>query len=172
MLKKTDFLWLLAYPVYQIVGTIRHEGSHALAAVLEGARLQQFVFLPSLSSSGRWLWGYVEYQGRVNGWVTAAPYLVDLLTYAVFFGLCYAVLFRRRWVWLNLVIFGLISPLINSAYNYLGGLSGPNDVGQLLAILPNSPVHLYFIGTLSIYLVGLVRVFRSSATAKARCAAS
>jgi hypothetical protein len=34
VLKKTDLLWLLAYPIYQIIGTIRHEGSHALAGLL------------------------------------------------------------------------------------------------------------------------------------------
>jgi hypothetical protein len=39
MLQKRDMLWILAYPIYQIIGTIRHEGSHALVALLEGARV-------------------------------------------------------------------------------------------------------------------------------------
>jgi len=30
MLQKRDLLWILAYPIYQIIGTIRHEGSHLL----------------------------------------------------------------------------------------------------------------------------------------------
>ena len=33
-LKREDLLWLLAYPLYQIIGTIRHEASHALLAWL------------------------------------------------------------------------------------------------------------------------------------------
>ena len=33
-----DWIWLFAYPAYQIIGTIRHEGSHALAVVMEGGR--------------------------------------------------------------------------------------------------------------------------------------
>jgi hypothetical protein len=37
MMKK-DFLWLLLFPVYQTIGMIRHEGSHALAAMADGLR--------------------------------------------------------------------------------------------------------------------------------------
>ena len=49
-MKKKDFLWLLLYPVYQTIGTFRHEGSHALAAMAEGAEVTQFVFWPSFDN--------------------------------------------------------------------------------------------------------------------------
>jgi hypothetical protein len=46
--QKSDMLWLLAYPLYQVIGTVRHEGSHALVALVEGAKIEQFVVLPSI----------------------------------------------------------------------------------------------------------------------------
>ncbi len=163
MLKKTDLLWLLAYPLYQIVGTLRHEGSHALAAVLHGAAITQFVFWPSLVS-GRLFWGYVNYTGDDTWYIAAAPYLIDLLTFAVCFVWLSRMRFVQRAVWLNVVIIGLISPLINSAFNYAGRFSPSNDVAELLTMLPAGLVHGYFSVTLLIYLTGLLIIFRTSAT--------
>jgi hypothetical protein len=171
MLKRTDLLWLLAYPIYQIIGTLRHEGSHALAGVLSGVQIQKFVFLPSITN-GQMYWGYVNFQGPVDWPVLAAPYLVDLLTFSFFFVICLRIKFARRWLWLNLVIIGLISPLINSAYNYLGGLSHNNDVGFLLRVLPSTGVHVYFVGTLLLYVIGLIRVFRHAAATSSGIAAA
>lgn len=162
MLRKTDLLWLLAYPLYQIIGTVRHEGSHALAAVLHGRTLLEFVFWPSLLN-GRFVWGYVSYTGS-NAWlITAAPYLIDLLTFAIFFVLLWRVRLARHSVWLNLVIIGLLSPLINSAYNYSRQASPGSDVAELLRVLPDGWVHGYFGAMLLLYLIGLVLIFRSSA---------
>lgn len=45
-LKKADLLWLLAYPLYQIIGTIRHEASRALMAWLEGSAFTNLCFGP------------------------------------------------------------------------------------------------------------------------------
>jgi hypothetical protein len=170
MLKKTDLLWLLAYPLYQIIGTLRHEGSHALAAVLNGATIRQFVVLPSIVN-GRLLWGYVDYTGDGTWLITAAPYLIDLLTFAVCFAWLMRVHFSRHAVWLNVVIVGLISPLINSAYNYNGRVSPGNDVAQLLRVLPADWIQAYFAITLLMYLVGLILIFRFSANARAGRAA-
>jgi hypothetical protein len=47
-MKRKDLLWILAYPAYQIIGTIRHEGSHALAAMAEGVEVKKFVFWPNV----------------------------------------------------------------------------------------------------------------------------
>jgi hypothetical protein len=47
MIRKIDFLWLLAAPVYLLATTLRHEGSYALAALLEGCEVIDFVILPS-----------------------------------------------------------------------------------------------------------------------------
>ncbi|HET7377247.1 MAG TPA: hypothetical protein VFK30_11095 [Anaerolineae bacterium] len=101
----------------------------------------------------------MSYQSDVCWPVIAAPYLIDLLTFAVFLIICQRVKVSRHWVWLNFIIIGLISPLINSAYNYLGGLSRHNDVHFLLSSLPSLWVHLYFITTLLLYLIGLTFIF-------------
>lgn len=161
-MKRIHLLWLLAYPLYQVIGTLRHEASHALAAVLQGAEIIEFAFLPTLREGFGLSWGYVRWRGA-TGWVTlAAPYLCDLLTFAVFFAFCMWALFRWRWLWLNLVILGMISPLINSGYNYAGGFWRANDVGRLLDALPPWGVHAFFILSLAAYLAGIVLVFRRS----------
>jgi hypothetical protein len=159
--KKTDLLWVLAYPVYQLIGTLRHEASHALAAVLEGARVTEFVFWPT-----RGYWGYVRWEGSVTAATIGAPYICDLLTFGVSFVLCMTVRFKRRWVWLNVVVVGMLSPLINSFYNYWGGFRGPNDVGNLLDMLHPLLVHGYFCLTIVFFLIGLVLVFNRSRTAR------
>ena len=163
VLRRRDFLWLLLWPLYQSLGTIRHEGSHALMALAQGARIQQFVFLPSIGQDGGLLWGYVSYEGSTTWLTSAAPYFVDLLTYLVFFAICYSVQSLPRWLWLNLVIVGMISPMVNSLYNYQAGFWRPSsDVAQLLAVLPGPTVHLYFVATIAAYAAGLVVVFRYS----------
>jgi hypothetical protein len=164
MLKRRDFWWLLGYPIYQVIGTIRHESAHALVAVLNGGEVIRFSFLPSVVK-GKFYWGYVITSGP-KGWLTLfAPYLLDLITFIFFFILCMAVLFKRRWIWLNLVIIGLVSPLANSLYNYLGGLRSMNDVGRLFTLTSRLVIDLYFIGTLLIYFSGLAIVFLFSRTA-------
>ncbi|MBW2248894.1 MAG: hypothetical protein JRF62_17295 [Deltaproteobacteria bacterium] len=177
MLQKRDLLWILAYPIYQIIGTIRHEGSHALVALLEGARVTEFVFWPSITKYG-FYWGYVRITGSTDWVFLAAPYLVDLLTFTVFFCVCMWLLIRRKWIWLmwllirrkwiwlNLVIIGLISPLANSLYNYLGSPEPNTDVGKLLDVLPGVVVHGYFWLTLSLYILGIFLVFKFSRTAR------
>jgi len=165
-LKKTDLLWVLAYPLYQLISTFRHEGAHALSAWLEGAKIQEFVFWPSVHETWGFRWGYVQWEGDTDWLTTAAPYIIDLLTFLLFFWLCMRARFERRWLWVNAIAIGLLSPFINSIYNYVGGLDSLNDVGNLLRELPPLPVHLYFILTLILYLVGMVVVFRSSPTAK------
>ncbi len=165
MLQKKDFLWILAYPIYQIIGTIRHEGSHALVALLEGARVTEFVFWPSITKYG-FYWGYVRITGSTDWVFLAAPYLVDLLTFAIFFCICMRLLIRRKWIWLNIVIIGLISPFANSLYNYWGSAGSSNDVGKLLEILPSNVVHGYFWLTLPVYVIGIFLVFRFSKTAR------
>jgi hypothetical protein len=155
-LQKRDLLWLFAYPIYQIIGTARHEGSHALFAILEGAKIEQFVILPSVVG-GHFLWGYVQWSGHTDWVPVAAPYLCDLLTYLVFFFICARIPFRSHWVWVNFIILGLVSPLINSTYQYIGSFTVPtSDVAQLLSELPKVAVHSYFVVTLGLYVLGLV----------------
>lgn len=150
----SDLLWLLGYPVYQVVGTLRHEGAHALAAVALGGRITEFAFLP-----GGGFFGYVRYTGAESPFITAAPYLIDLLTFLLAFTICIAYAFRRRWLWINLVILGVISPLVNSAYNYSRWRGCYNDVEKLLDVMPNGLVHGYFVATLGLYALGTIALF-------------
>lgn len=162
-LKYSDLLWALAYPLYQTFSTLRHEAAHALMAVAEGAQILRFVFWPTLPEGGGIYWGYVRWRGSTSWRCTAAPYVVDLLTYALCFWLCQRGIFKRRWVRLNVMIIGMLSPLINSFYNYQGGFYRPNDVGKLLQELPAAAVHLYFGVTLTLYIWGLIVVLRRAA---------
>jgi hypothetical protein len=160
MLKKADLLWLLALPLYLLIGTLRHEASHALVGWLEGATITEFVFWPT-THRGRLLWGYVSFSGSTSWLTTAAPYVVDLLTFGLFFWLCARYPFQRRWLWLNAVIIGIISPLVNSAYNYQNAFRGIGDIGRLLDVLPPTAVHAYMIGTIALYAIGLWLVFKA-----------
>jgi len=154
-MKRKDLLWLLAYPVYQIIGTIRHEGSHALAAMAQGADVTEFVFWPTFDL-GKFYWGYVSWEGSTTWFTTAAPYVCDLL---IFFAALLIILEakpKRRWLWFNILIIGMLSPFINSAFNYSCGLAwGRNDIGDLLWYLNPIAVHLYFAVTLLFYAWGL-----------------
>jgi hypothetical protein len=158
-LRRKDLLWILAYPLYQLMGSFRHEASHALAAVLQGATIREFVFWPTWSESGS-SWGYVSWSGATNWVAIAAPYLCDLGTFALFFLVGTRLRLRRHWVWVNLVAIGLISPLVNSAFNYFNGLRNRGDVGRLLLELPKPAVHTHFAVTLVIYGVGLFLTLR------------
>jgi hypothetical protein len=157
--KKKDFLWALAYPVYQTIGTIRHEGSHALAAMAEGAKVTKFVFWPNFDL-GTFGWGWVSWHGSTTWFTIAAPYFCDLLTFFVAILIILEAKPQRRWLWFNILIIGMLSPFINSAYNYFGGVAGrPNDVGDLLSSLDPTAVHLYFVLTLLFYAWGVYHCY-------------
>lgn len=164
-LRRGDLLWLLAYPIYQLIGSLRHEASHAIAALLLGGVVEEFVFWPTWSDSG-FRWGYVVWFGRGTLITTAAPYVYDIVTFVAFFFICTRVRFRRHWVWVNLVIMGLISPFLNSAYCYVRGFMGVGDVARLLQGLPDPLVHVYFAVTLVIYVYGLFLVLKAKTTAR------
>ena len=155
-----DLLWLLAYPIYQTFGTIRHEGSHALVAAMEGATIDKFVIYPQ-TDLGRFTWGYVQWTGSTDAWVDAAPYLCDLLWFVGFFFIVTRLRIPYHWLWLNIVVIGLISPLVNSLVQWFAGIFGSpqTDVAKWLNAAPDALVHLYFLVTLSAYVVGLIAVF-------------
>lgn len=158
-MRRTDLWWLFALPVYQTIGTIRHEGSHALAAMAEGAKIERFVVFPS-TELGRFTFGFTQFSGRTDWFVLFAPYLCDLLWFVGFFFVCTRIRLRFHALWLNLVILGLISPLVNSGYQYLASFFGPaTDIARVRAAVPDALVHLYFLLTIALYVVGLVAVF-------------
>ena len=159
-IEKRDLWWMLALPIYQMVGTFRHEASHATIALLEGAVVTEFVVWPTMPQ-GRLLWGYVRWDRDVSLLATAAPYLFDLVTFVAIYFVCTQTRLRR-WIWFNLVIVGAASPLINSAYNYINGVlpGRTNDVAGLLQELPDALVHSYFILTLFVYSLGLYNILK------------
>ena len=158
-MKRKDLLWILAYPVYQTIGTIRHEGSHALAATAEGAGVTKFVFWPNFDLGG-FQWGYVGWDGSTTWFTIAAPYFCDLITFFVALLVILEIKPGRRWLWFNILIIGVVSSLVNSAYNYFGGVHGGfNDVGELLWVLNPVAVHLYFAVTLVFYAWGVYHCY-------------
>ncbi len=161
-MKKTDWWWLLAYPIYQTIGTIRHELGHALVGLLQGQQITEFVFFPGFRD-GYLYFGYVRLTGTTTWQIAAGPYFLDVLTFVVFFAVCMWLPFKRHWLWLNLVIFGVLSPLLNSGYQYLKvGLNMYGDVKFLLEQLPPPAIHAFFIVTLGLYLAGTIVLFRRS----------
>jgi hypothetical protein len=154
-----DWPWLFAYPAYQIVGTFRHEASHALSVLLEGGRVTKFVFWPTWDRG--FFWGYVQWAGKAS-WVTsAAPYLVDLLTFVIFYFVCTRTRVKSHWFWVNLYIIGLVSPLINSGYRYGSNFFRTGDLTSVMKAVPPAAVHAYFILTLVFYVAALMRMQRS-----------
>lgn len=155
---RPDLWWLLALPLYQLLGTLRHEGSHALAAIAAGGRVRALAFWPTYTAGTGWRWGYVQWTGA-GGWlIVAAPYFCDLATYALAFALWQAWPKAPRWVRLNLLVIGLVSPLVDTLYNYLGALWGGNDVARLLAVLPAGAVHAGLLGATALYVAGLILI--------------
>jgi hypothetical protein len=160
IIRPRDLWWFLAAPVYLVVGTARHELSHAAAASLEHARVTRIAILP------RWqgdhiLFGYASWIGPVDWMVTAAPYFVDALTVAVAVAICLAVRRMAHWVRVNIIVLGVLSPLVNSAINYrAGAFRHRGDVAELLSVFPPATVHAYFWVSFLVFLVALVVVLR------------
>jgi hypothetical protein len=167
-MKRTDALWLLAVPIYQLIGTVRHEGSHALVAVLQGATITSFRILPFMHPERGFCWGGVNWVGgQPTALAIAAPYLADLLVFALLGVLCAAFPRMPRWAWLNCFIIGVVSPLIDTAYNYRGFLVGrQNDVAYLGRVHGATAMHVLFATAILGYLIGtalvLFRFLRSA----------
>jgi ABC-type nitrate/sulfonate/bicarbonate transport system permease component len=67
---------------------------------------------------------------------------------------------RYHWLWINLVIVGLISPVVNSFANWIAGvfLSDDADVARLLDESPDVLIHGYFLVTVAAYALGTLMV--------------
>jgi hypothetical protein len=162
-LRKSDLWWLTGYPVYQILGTIRHEGSHALAAILQGAHIIKFQVLPSIVPDGRFFWGYVIYAGGHPTWLNAAaPYFCDVLTLPLFSWLALRDRRMPHWLWVNVFVLGVLSPLANTLYNYQNAvIRHRGDVFVLLTALPNWAVHTVFLAAILLMGAGTWATIRS-----------
>lgn len=67
---------------------------------------------------------------------------------------------KTHWLWLNTVILGLLSPLVNSFVQWMAGIFGSpeTDVAKWLDAGPGALIHLYFLITCTAYVVGLLVV--------------
>lgn len=146
---------LVLAAVIIIVTTFRHEGSHALATLLEGVQLIEVRLFPGYREDVGFYFGYVM-RGDGGSWlIEAAPFVVALIWFgSAFLLLRRAVLTDRAW--LLALVAGVISPLIDLIYNYQGGFwREQTDVADLFKALPDVAVHLYFISAILICLLGL-----------------
>lgn len=114
---------VLAYPIYQIVGTFRHEACHALAALSFGADILEFKIFPG-RRDGSFYWGYVRWQAydmdrdqRIL--ILHFPYLVDILLIAT--GILTFYLYEIPNVHWRLfaIVMLIVSPSIDLLYNLL-----------------------------------------------------
>lgn len=116
-----DILWhVLAYPIYQILGTLRHELCHAAAAKSFGATIEEFRVLPH-RRDGRWYWGYVRWGGDLDAAqvsvVKKAPYLLNVALVVAWFVLRYAREFESFHWFAFATVTLLVSPVADSTYN-------------------------------------------------------
>jgi hypothetical protein len=124
---------VLALPVYQILGTIRHEGSHAIAALLYGRNIVEFRFLPGRRDDGHWYWGYVGFDGPANGVILLAPSIAAAASVICWFKFVRPLELGTHW-WLFTTIALLASPIVDTLYN-LGKwvFQGRGDFAQAFA---------------------------------------
>jgi len=157
--RRSDFLWLLFLPGYMMVDTLRHELSHALAAWLMGARVLSINIFPG-HQLGYFSFGYVIL-GENAGWlVIAAPYFCDLILFLTVFALIKFKRFERRWVYINLIMTGLLSPLYNSFSGFINSATIYNDVARLMTIFSELTVTYVFLFTIFFYLIALRKLYR------------
>lgn len=121
-----DVLWhVLAYPIYQILGTLRHELCHAAAAKAFGATITELSVLPC-RRDGQWYWGYTRWVGDLTGdqrsAVRRAPYAIDVLLIAVWFILFYPNEFESFHLFAFTAVMLLVSPVADIVYNMVKAL--------------------------------------------------
>ena len=127
----------------------------------QGARLVEFSVLPSQRG-----WGYVRLDGGHVGWLmSAAPYVCDLLTFVIGYIWSFRIPPHRRWLFVNVFVIAVLSPLIDSVTNYLGVFYPGGDVGYLARVLGAATVHGFFIAVFFLYAIAIARVLTRCPTA-------
>ncbi len=136
---------LLLMVIVVLWTTIRHEASHAAAALYQGAEIKTINLLPGIHAELGFYFGYVEHTGNVT-WLTAsAPFLADILLLILGFILLWKITHENHW-FIYIVIFAIISPLADLIYAYQSGLwRKGTDVANLFQEIANWSVHLFFL---------------------------
>ena len=143
-----------------LVTTFRHEGSHALTALLQGVELREVRLFPGIREDVGFYFGYVI-RGDGGTWlIDAAPFFSALVWATAAYLILMNMSVHRR-LWLPAVFVGLVSPLVDLAYNYqVGFWREGTDVSDLLASQPSVIVHLYFIFSIVLCIFLLRRVLK------------
>jgi len=133
-------IWLLAYPIIQVLSTLRHEGAHALAAHLEGAKITGFRIIPG-SLDGRRQWGWCSWTSvrPMTEWAFLAPFII--LPAIILFSLVLAEIVWRsanfsHHIWMTIMLFGVISPAVDTAAVYWRFKRDSGDLKDALRINP------------------------------------
>jgi hypothetical protein len=127
LLSVTDWwvflIHVLLYPLYQIIGTAKHEYSHAFAAKCQGLTVTEINILPK-RIDGRWYWGYFRYiGGKADKMTMLYPYVADIVCILIGFGIVIGVdlfwWFDHRHALLATMIILIVSPVVDIVYNLL-----------------------------------------------------
>jgi len=158
--------WLLGLPVFVFLNEVRRVVATLLMVVITGARVQSFSWLPTFDASG-WLgFHHLQWQGGIEWLILSAPYLADFLTFMGFFILLLLVPFKHRSIYQLAIIFGILSPIFNSGIDYFVAIFDASVVKRLLQILPYEEIiHLYFVASISFYVIAFQYELRNGATA-------
>lgn len=145
-----------------LLTTVRHEGSHAVAAWLSDVPIHEIRLLPGVHPELGFYFGYVS-RGDGGGWVIdAAPYLSAILWLAVLYPLVRCASGNRQ-LRLPLLFIGVVSPLVDLVYNYQGGLwRAGTDVHDLFLALPDPAVHVYFVSAIATSLAAFLHLRQRS----------
>jgi len=164
VIKRTDIFYVLAIPIYFLIAATRHEFSHGIAAVLLGGYITEIQILPMNHPEMGLVFAYINVDGLKPHWdnwvIYAAPYLCDVVLFLLSFLFCILMNHMPRWLWLNCFIIGILSPLINTANNYMRVLTKyifarqDNDVTILMVYFPAVMVHMLFLGIITVFVVG------------------
>jgi hypothetical protein len=125
--------------------TVRHESAHWLAAVVQGVEIREVRLIPGVHPELGFYFGYVARGDGGNWMIDAAPYVAAMAWFLVAWLLLRRIE-RGGSAWRPLFLIGGVSPLIDLAYNYQGGLwREGTDVHDLLVALPDGGVHAAFL---------------------------
>jgi hypothetical protein len=153
---------MFGLPIYILIGTARHELSHAFAATLEGAQVQSIHLIPSLTPHYGVLWGYVNWTGTTTWLSLAAPYFCDLLTFLLGTWIFRSRITMPHWLRVQVFVIGVLSPAINSLYNYTAALYNPTaDVARVEATVPHGWVAAWVVVSLAVYWVSIFFLVKS-----------
>jgi hypothetical protein len=115
------WIHILLYPVYQIMGTVRHELSHAFSAVWHGADIEEIKVLPH-RRDGVLYFGYISWVGDLTDDQRIKVYMAPYFS-SVLFMLLWVSMLTIEWTlegfhsFAVMTIICLISPVVDILYN-------------------------------------------------------